>query len=148
MALLRDLRGVDPLAELYYAGEGEWWLGVVKFHSPRRKKGSYLCRVATRRDITNWTMLRIGKLMQQGFGLIARYRIQGEPDSRIVRDFQMRDWIWRMQAELHFNQRLDEAEGGPARRAAAQRAQDYLMSESHYAYSRFVRGNPRVGYGD
>jgi len=93
-ALLAQLREIDPLAELIYVGEGEWWLGVVKPNTFRRAQGDALLGREWRKSVKDWQQLRYGQLMRQGFAFCGTWVIEGEPDGRIVNDFRESTWLW------------------------------------------------------
>ena len=89
--LLRRLRELDSRAEVVYVGNGMWYVGRVKPDAPRR--------ITARREILNlresdgfpdeerWPKLRQALLKEQGFGVVVREKIQGEPDDILVAEF-------------------------------------------------------------
>ena len=123
-ALRADLRRIEPTAALVYVGGGRWVLGTIRFHWPNvqkvvrtlvkleRETASQLNAFgheadvnrdpaeradAARRQARNIYWLRA---LIQGFRPIADYHIEGEPDSRIVRDFEFRDFLYRVMPEI------------------------------------------------
>ena len=126
--VLRRLREIRPGAELYYAGEGDWWLGEVKSDARRRLEAmAVLARLARLRNgrLTpdrNDKRLARALLMLEGFGWIATFR--GDPDGRIVEDFRQRVWN-----EVH-NPPQEMPDDEAARREASRAAlHDYLSTE-------------------
>lgn len=90
---------MDERAEVVYVGQGRWWVGRVKPASPRRVAGRRLALRVREGDGFSWSEegygsgdrwpdLRQGLLMAQGFGLVVDQRIQGEPDARLVYEFE------------------------------------------------------------
>lgn len=118
-ALLRDLRDIDPQAELLYLGRGFWILGVVKHNriavrsAERRLKRLYqtlhTAAARFRKDPAlqvEWaSRILQARLASWGFRPIATYQVQGWPSSEILNDFRIRDW-----KHQHFTQREAEAE--------------------------------------
>jgi len=92
--LLRQLRQVDPAAELIYVGEGEWWLGVVKPNTFRRAQGDAILGREWRKDQPSWDQLRYGQLMRQGFAFCGTWTFLGEPTGQIVHEFRESTWLW------------------------------------------------------
>lgn len=110
-AVLRDLRAIDPQADLVYLGQGQWLLAVwPERHTlpdggaARRLDGIRTVHQARRTAHTPWTMLRTGLLMAHGAAQVvlytpgeggpARSQLLGAPDSSIVEDFRERNWQW------------------------------------------------------
>ena len=117
--LLRVLREIDAVADLVYFGRGRWELGRVVANRERIRKSLLILEWERHVDHPSADALRVGELGRQGFGFIAGYDIQGEPDARIVEDFRMRDWLFRHDGEAAFQARLSES-CGDARYAQAQ----------------------------
>ena len=98
-SLLLRLRQMDLRAEVVYVGNGVWWVGRVKPESPRR--------ISARRQILSLREpdgfpdterlpeLRQARLQEQGFGLVVRKRIQGEPDDMLVAEFRKAMYVER-----------------------------------------------------
>jgi hypothetical protein len=119
--VLDRLRELDPATELVYFGNGRWVLGRVVPNSNRIRRGLAILRTEAMAAHPSLDGLRIGELTRQGFGVIAEYQIQGEPDSRIVEDFRIRDWLFRTDPEGTFQARAAET-CGDTKLAAMQQA--------------------------
>jgi len=118
-SLLRDLRDIDPQAELLYLGRGFWILGVVNPNriavrsAERRLKRLYqTLNTATarfRKDPAlqvEWaSRILQARLASWGFRPIATYQVAGWPGSAITNDFRIRDWKHK-----HFTAREAAAE--------------------------------------
>jgi hypothetical protein len=142
--LLSDLRRINPAVELYYAGEGEWWVGEVKPNSERRRRGRIMAARALAAQ--NWPAWRMGLLMAQGFGLVCKMTLHGYPDSRLVHEYRRKDWHWRQwraQQEIE-EQVLAATEKTRNKEAAARLREDYLATEGRHIFKRYVRGNVSV----
>ena len=97
--LLWRLRELDPRAEVVYMGNGMWYVGRVKSDVPRR--------ITARREILSikesdgfpdeerWPKLRQALLKEQGFGVVVRETIQGEPDDILVAEFSKAMFVER-----------------------------------------------------
>jgi hypothetical protein len=118
--VLRGCRAVDPSAELLYAGGGRWILGAVRFSWLAYKQAwnaidklyanvtklPYQNGTAeetlaelTARGRANAQKLAFNQLALQGYRHIAIYD-QNDPDWRIVKDFEYRDFELRVFADL------------------------------------------------
>lgn len=71
---LQALRELAPRAEMVYAGNGMWWLGVVVDDTPAMREGDGLMDVCRLREsegkdvrLASW---RKARLMQQGFRML------------------------------------------------------------------------------
>jgi hypothetical protein len=121
--VVRDLREIDPTADLYYLGWKKWVLVSVRPHidhqhaalrmvlgSPASPAGP--ARPGLRFLLRRWEVdpklrqnpgafrqllqkYEMALLMAQGARPIAEYVIQGEPTSAIVDDFRRMDWMYR-----------------------------------------------------
>ena len=98
-ALLEDLRRIDPTADLKYLAPLKWVLGTVQQTGGLRAKCMRLLHGPWHRlrdgleiDIINYKLLQLGL---QGFSVIQAYALR-DPDGRIVRDFELRDWNYRV----------------------------------------------------
>jgi hypothetical protein len=139
-ALRSQLRAIDPVAEVVYVGDGRWLLGRVVWSSERNRKGTRLLRWEhTMKVDPDPDNLRVGRLAQQGFGTIAEYRIQGEPDARIVHDFRLRDWLYLNDPEGTFKDRLADSCGDTAAAAHEAKVLDWVDSVSPDAYRHAFR---------
>jgi hypothetical protein len=116
--VVRGLREVDPTAELVYIGRGKWLLGSVRWdrrHVSAARKRLDAAFGAVKR-IGQWKAShpRVGQrvaywtLALQGFRPIAEYKLQGEPDSRIVNDFRRMDWMYKNTSDNQLERLLDE----------------------------------------
>lgn len=128
--LVRDLRAIEPTAELVYMGDGTWWLGRVHPSFDLRKQGWEKVRAANaataehRVDPHHAKLYRIGRLQQLGFQFTAEYA--GEPDGRIVQDMMRADYLWRLASNWY---RYQEIRNG-AQDAEAERARAELMDDA------------------
>lgn len=99
VALVQRLREIEPLAELAYVGNGKWWLGRRDPNSALAKAGQQKVRAAMAVDrLTPEAVLtyQVGRLQQAGLVFIAEY--EGEPDGRIVKDLEVMDFLWKLNA--------------------------------------------------
>lgn len=99
-------------------GRGSWLLGSVRWD--RRHVNSARERLdaafTTRQRIGGWKASnpRVGRrvaywtLALQGFRPIAEYKLQGEPDSRIINDFRRMDWMYKNTSDQRLQELLDE----------------------------------------
>lgn len=97
--LLEDLRRIDPTADLKYIAPMKWALGTVVESDHLRQKCEKLLVGPWHRlrdglpvDIINYKMLQLGL---RGFSIIHIYQMR-DPDGRIVKDFELRDWNYRV----------------------------------------------------
>jgi hypothetical protein len=102
--LLHRLRAIDWRAEALYVGEGRWWVGRVKTDSARRPVGRRMVVAIQAGDglpnepgtpSDRWPELRQALLMAQGFGLVCDVTVQGEPDARLVGEFELAMYVER-----------------------------------------------------
>ena len=147
--ILERLRSIDPGCELFYAGDGWWWLGVVKPDSPRRVAAKLQLLVWEKMSGAQppWPVKRIALLKAQGFGLCGKYRFEDGADfGFIIEDFRQSDWIWRnwgtpnkaVQAQIQETGALDDDIRLRARAATIER----LAGDERYLFSRILRKNP------
>jgi len=149
--LLRRLRDIDPRAEVLYVGEGRWWVGRVKPAPERRARGRRMILRARDEDWFGvepheyWVTLRQGLLMAQGFGLVVDMTIQGEPDARLVQEFELAMWVERGGQFKDTDDVLAEA----ARQARLKDEADADRQRYRWLYRRSAKGkgNPWIGYG-
>jgi hypothetical protein len=155
-AVLRDLRTIDPAAELLYVGRGRWWLAVVRWDWNIVRDAAKVLRLL-RQGVTRmeygiaWseqleraksnaeraTMMRLGV---QGFrGPIAEYTYR-DPDSRIVEDFRLRDWNYRVCPEETVNESIAYASGEPQLAARIATLKDAARTRGWDALRHVVRG--------
>ncbi len=164
--VLRGLRGIDPAAELLYVGRGRWWLAVVLWDWQIVCSAAW-CLRQLRAGVTRmefgieWKeqleraksnaeramMMRLGV---QGFrGPIAEYHYR-DPDSRIVEDFRLRDWNYRVCPEETVAAAIDHAAGVPQFNARIATLMDASRTRGWDAMRHSVRGrgfvvNPGLG---
>lgn len=147
--VLSRLREVDPMAELFYAGDGWWWLGVVKPDAPRCWMGRKMLEFWADQGIEQeWPLVRMEILKSQGFGLIGKTNNGGnDPDwSALIEDFRRVDWIYRhwgdpnpeVQRQIEESGVLDDDVRLKARAATIER----IQADERYLFSRLVRKNP------
>lgn len=137
-AILAGVRAVNPMAELLYAGHGNWLLGVVRFSWPAYQEAwntlAHLDQTVTslpyiggtaqenrpeliERARSNATKRAYYRLALQGFRFIGVYR--GDPSGRIVRDYEYRDFEYRIFRDFGLDLVLEEAEtAGDTRKVA------------------------------
>lgn len=99
VALVQRLREIEPLAELAYVGNGKWWLGRRDPNRALAKAGREKVRAAMAVErLTPEAVLThtVGRLQQEGLVFIAEY--EGEPDGRIVKDLEVMDFLWKLNA--------------------------------------------------
>jgi len=149
MDVLGRLREIDPMAELFYAGDGWWWLGVVKPDAPRVEIARKTLEFWADKGIENaWPIQRTEILKSQGFGLISKTRNgDSEPDwGGLIEDFRQADFIWRnwgtpnekVQAQLQESGVLEDEMRLKARAATVER----MQADERYLFSRVIRKNP------
>jgi hypothetical protein len=146
--VLSRLREVDPMAELFYAGDGWWWLGVVKPGAPRCMVGRKTLDFWADKGIEQpWPVMRTEILKAQGFGLVAKTK-NGDQDpdwGAVVEDFRKCDWIYRnwgtpnetVRRQIEESGVLDDEMRLKARAATIER----LQADERYLFSRLVRQN-------
>ena len=120
-ALRAELRGIEPTAELLYVGGGRWVLGTVRWYWPNVQKVMHALAKLERDTATQLNAFGLDadvnrdpavrrsaaarqartiywlKLLIQGFRPVADYH--GDPDGRIVRDFELRDFLYRVRPD-------------------------------------------------
>ena len=146
--ILERLRSIDPGAELFYAGDGWWWMGVVKPDSERRVAAQLqLLAWENLRQEPPWPVKRIALLKAVGFGLCGKYRFNDGPDfDFIIEDFRKADWIWRnwgtpnkaVQDQIRDSGAVDDEMRLRTRAATIER----LAGDERYLFSRLIRKNP------
>lgn len=107
--LLRRLREIDPRLELLGVGNGIWWLGRVVWTRDRHRIAANILKTTHVNDRNRWIRLN-AKLGLRGFGFVSDW--QGEPTSRILLDYQRRDWKFRNGvADAEFDERMLYSDG-------------------------------------
>ncbi|MFW6199669.1 MAG: hypothetical protein ACOC8K_03765, partial [Gemmatimonadota bacterium] len=107
--VVRELRRIDPTAELVYFGHGRWLLGSVKPHPDRQAKGRAMLKSVRMVSVGDQSRRavdrrRLAYLFAQGFRTIQMYQYEegaGGPDHRIVEDFRRRDRNYRVALQDH-----------------------------------------------
>lgn len=158
----RRLRDLSPDAEIVYAGNGEWWVGNVRPNAIRRKHAVALIDTALRmlaarrskQDVEGAIgRLELALLGLQGWGQVAEYVIRGEPDARILKDYQVSKWL--LDNQKYDGEVVDEIMGmQDAQRSATERdladpdrARDawrYAFTRSHLVTQTY-RNTPKSG---
>lgn len=94
------LREIDPTAELIYMGDGRWdLLRLRPKNDDRELVASGLlataygaCQKGRLAEHGWYRALRFARLVRQGYVVFNRYRINGDPDARIVHEFRRAIW--------------------------------------------------------
>jgi hypothetical protein len=147
--VLLRLREIDPMAELFYAGSGWWWMGVVKPDAPRVEEGKkWLNHWADKGLEQSWPVMRLELLKSQGFGLCGKYRFgeEGADFGALVEDFRFADFVYRnwgtsnpaVEAQIQDSGVLEDEIKLKARAATIER----IKADNRYLFSRLVRQNP------
>lgn len=107
--LLRRLREITPTLELLGIGNDIWWLLRHEHNRERYRKSVEILRTSLAVEKNRWVRLQ-AKLAIRGFGKISEW--QGNPDSRILLDWQRKDWKERHGLlDAEFEARLLESDG-------------------------------------
>ena len=142
--LLTDLREIDPLADLHYLGEGIWVMGPVK---PNKFRYAQAGQILTGgHDRSTW-MRRMWELGLYGFTRINSYHIQGEPDSRILHDLRVRDFLYRHNRERTFDDALARADGTIETEARKKMMMDEMEARTLDSFGNFFRGRTSFDMG-
>lgn len=147
--VLVRLREIDPMAELFYAGNGWWWLGVVKPDAPRIESGKYWLNYWADKGLEqSWPVMRLELLKSQGFGLCGKYRFgdEGADFGALVEDFRLADFVYRnwgtsnpaIEAQIQESGVLEDQIRMRARAATIER----IKGDGRYLFSRVLRQNP------
>jgi hypothetical protein len=159
-AIVRQLREIDPAAELHYAGRGKWMLGTVRPNrvisrraqrritvlralSPLLSKGAVA--LTSKRVALVHYRLWCYELQRQGFRPITTYTVQGEPGSDIVADFRRRDWLYRHSFQEQLAAYEAAADQDTREERALQQLQEYLEAESSSIHHYAMRGRRHIG---
>lgn len=159
LLLLAALRDVDHRAELAYAGEGRWWLGVVDPNDERMHRAATMMQQLAYHDVKNPRTVMLAKLNVQGFALIEAYYGndpsgavivnpgEDEYSTTILADFEWRDAEWRRdQGAAHVHQRMLETMGEPERIEAEAKMKEYLANDGRAQFRRHMKGKVTFGY--
>lgn len=98
--LTRGLKEVDPTAELVYIGDGRWDLMRLR---PKNDDRAHVanamlmnaykaCQVGKLQEHGWYRALRFARLLRLGYVVFGRYRLERDPDWRIVHDFRRAIW--------------------------------------------------------
>lgn len=98
--LTRGLKEVDPSAELIYMGDGRWdllrlrpkndvRLGVASMMLATAYRA---CQLGKLGEAGWYRALRFARLLREGYVVFGRYRLDHDPDWRIVHDFRRAMW--------------------------------------------------------
>ena len=137
-AVLAELRTIHPQAELFYASDGEWWVGIVTPNKYRYRTGARLLERAKSQADPDPNTVRVGQCMVQGFGLVARYTV-GDPGREQIEDFRRRCWQYEHD---HDANAFHQAERAAARADEERRARIRdLVAGNRSAFGHFLRGN-------
>lgn len=158
--VVRQLRVIDPAAELVYFGSGRWMLGRLVPDARIRKAGAALaksCRNATAgRALVpeDYGRQLMAQLRMQGFQPTTEYVLHGEPTAAIVREQEVMDFLWRHSndydrerlADRDYLQRKAETHHDLTDDARARDAYRYLFTRSHAARRINAYAGPRSGF--
>lgn len=137
--LLQRLRRIEPLAELAYIGDGEWWLGRRAPNSALAQAGREKVRAAHAASPTSHVtaeairLWRVGRLQQEGFVFIASY--EGEPDGRIEQDLEVMDFLWKAHATQQRWEAALDADARAQKEAAHRDLTDEGRARDAYNYA-------------
>lgn len=142
--LLADLREIDPTVDLHYLGNGVWVLGSVRPNKHRYVQAGRLLRDG--HDRSTW-MRRLWELTIYGFARVGVYQIQGEADSRIVTDFRQKDWRYRHEREVAFDEAMADADGTNELEWRKKLMLDDMEARTHDSWANFFRGRRSFDMG-
>lgn len=132
--VMRELRRIDPRADLVYFGQGRWILGATSPNDHRQGKGRAMLKAVRAVSVGDQSQRaldrrRLASLFAQGFRTIQMYRFEeggGRHFDRIIQDFKVRDRNYR----VAFGDHLEEAERQIDGRAHEQKAIDTLLESA------------------
>ena len=152
--VVAGLRNTDPAADLGYLGNGRWLLVVQKPENSIRRQGAATMLDALAAEVRNGTEKTMAQLRQRaryallayyGYSPVAQYDVQGEPTDAIVRDFQMRDWLYRHTSDDALFRAID----APQQAAIAAARADMMDPARHRdAYRHAFKAPVSVTQGD
>lgn len=96
--VLRELRAIDPRAELLYVQRGKWWLGLVYENIPLIQTGRAQLSRINEAGGAPWPTLRLAQLKAQGFRrvILPKERWPREPMWRFMIEwFRKADYCFR-----------------------------------------------------
>lgn len=147
--ILARLREIDSRAELLYAGDGVWILGVIN-PNDRVAKGAFRAlERELRKPILKQQPRRIAVLRhvaENGFRLINDYVVDEKGDwAKVVEDFRERDFNWRNRAEAAFAENLERADiHGESYHQRVAMMHDYAQSEGRSIWRHAIAGAKSV----
>lgn len=150
--LVRRLRALDPTTDLIYAGDGRWWLGRVRPNSERRAEAFKILERASNLPVgatlnaRSKERVRLALLAYQGFAIAETYEMQGEPDGRIVRDWQRALWSLEHMTDDDLFDAMD-AEKRAAKDAAHRDLTDPARAADAWRYA-FTRSHSVTRWDD
>jgi hypothetical protein len=114
--VLRALRAIDETYDIHYLGDGRWAIGRVVPSLERRLIGAKMKRNIERNPNMRGMnrRLALAELAMDGFGVVAVYKLRGNPTEEIVRDARQREYRYQTDREAEFRQALDDAEARPS----------------------------------
>lgn len=157
--LLAALKSIDARAELFHAGGGHWWLGVVAPNVHREQQGRVILKFEDERGATaNPRNILLGKLLVEGFARINGYEAPADPSETvlaydgyycsILEDFRERDFWWNKDGGKEIvTGKLDESANGPAKREAEATMLEYTITDGRAHYRREVKNRVQFGHG-
>jgi len=141
-SVMRGLEDLDPSACVVHLGGKTWIVGKVRPNSVARGVAETM--------MSNWTRavqggkrlskqgqlrVRFAQLALLGFRPVSQYEIQGEPDGRIVKEFEFSRHCWLTTSDNELNHTLDTVQRDKADAAKAQIADVNLGKEAwNYAF--------------
>jgi hypothetical protein len=157
--LLAALKSIDPRAELFHAGGGHWWLGVVIPNEHREQQGRVILKFEKERgNQANPRNILLGHLLVEGFARINGYEVAGDPSETvkaydgyycsILEDFRERDYWWNKDGgKQAVAAKLDESANGPAKRESEAAMLEYTITDGRAHYNREVKNRVQFGHG-
>ena len=142
--VVRGLEALDPTACVVHLGEATWLVGKIRPNTEARGEAEAMLdnwtravRGGRRLSAQGQLRVRLAQLALHGFRVVAQYRLIGEPDARIVKDFAESRFRWLHTSDnavfhaLDTEQR-DRAEAAQKEVGSIDRAKDAW----HYAFTR------------
>lgn len=152
--VVRELRTIDPRAELLYVQRGKWWLGMVYTDIPLIGFGrSQLCHIKDEGG-ASWATLRLAQLKAQGFRRVILPRERWPRDPLwgfVVSWFRKQDWAFRHIPnsdsgwEREYQRHEQVMTGEDQIDVVKQRLVDFVNADRHSLMRRIQRG-VQMGY--
>lgn len=157
--LVRDLRTVDPRADLLYIGgndekqQAEWWLlfcperwqladgGNERFRKGCNLKALLLNETGEIRP-SAW---RLADIQMGRMGWLGAYF--GEPGSHIFHTFQEANWRWRQERAAHDQAQLDQIDEVGVTERKRERVRKFAGERAKEAHPYFLRGRRSFDQG-